>query len=100
MILIEAAFFGCPSISVNDFAIPEVLGSSSTNLLLERPVESKALGTAMCRLLEDKQLYLRRRQSARSRALAEHQISDFQQRMREVVTSGIGSILTSRGTSK
>jgi glycosyltransferase involved in cell wall biosynthesis len=100
MILIEAAFFGCPSISVNDFAIPEVLGSSSTNLLLERPVDSNALATAMCRLLEDKQLYLERRQSARIRALAEHQISDFQQRMRDAVTSGIGSGSTIGSTSK
>jgi glycosyltransferase involved in cell wall biosynthesis len=38
LVLIEAAYFGCPSISVRDFAIPELVLNNKTGYLLERPI--------------------------------------------------------------
>lgn len=38
LVLIEAAYFGCPSISVRDFAIPELVLDNRTGYLVERPV--------------------------------------------------------------
>ncbi|MBL8869740.1 MAG: glycosyltransferase family 4 protein [Planctomycetaceae bacterium] len=38
LVLIEAAYFGCPSISVRDFAIPELVLDNQTGYLIDRPV--------------------------------------------------------------
>jgi glycosyltransferase involved in cell wall biosynthesis len=37
LVLIEAAYFGCPSISVRDFAIPELVLDNQTGYLIDRP---------------------------------------------------------------
>lgn len=37
LVLIEAAYFGCPSISVRDFAIPELVLDNQTGFLIDRP---------------------------------------------------------------
>lgn len=38
LVLIEAAYFGCPSISVRDFAIPELVLDNQTGFLIDRPI--------------------------------------------------------------
>lgn len=38
LVLVEAAYFGCPSISVRDFAIPELVLDNQTGYLIDRPV--------------------------------------------------------------
>jgi glycosyltransferase involved in cell wall biosynthesis len=85
MITIESAFFGCPSISVNDFAIPEVFGPDLSHMCLERPVCSLALAKAMCELLADQTAYMKLRQSVRTRALTEHTVKVFMRRLHQAV---------------
>ena len=57
MIVIEAAFHGCPSITVNDFALPEVTGNGTYALLQNRPVTADTLARAMIELLDDMDRY-------------------------------------------
>jgi glycosyltransferase involved in cell wall biosynthesis len=72
LVLTEAAYFGCPAVSVNAFAIPELVKDGRTGLLLNPPVTSDAVAKAIADLLEDKERYLEMRRVARSTALEEH----------------------------
>jgi len=51
LVLTEAAYFGCPSISVNRFAIPELVLHGQTGVLLESPVDSSELAAAIDKLI-------------------------------------------------
>ncbi len=51
LVLIEAAQFGCPVISVRDFAIPELVRDGETGLLLDRPLTPDAIAKAIRSLL-------------------------------------------------
>jgi glycosyltransferase involved in cell wall biosynthesis len=90
MILIEAAFFGCPAISVNDFAIPEVIGPAGEGMLLDRPIEASALAGKMAALLQDKEGYHARRARVRASALARHRPEQFRERLRDAVADITG----------
>jgi glycosyltransferase involved in cell wall biosynthesis len=72
LVLTEAAYFGCPAISVNSFAIPELVEHGRTGLLVDPPVTSDAVAEAIAGLLEHRDRYLDMRKEARSTALAEH----------------------------
>lgn len=72
LVLTEAAYFGCPAISVNSFAIPELVKHGRSGLLVDPPVTSDAVAEAITVLLEDRDRYLDMRKEARSTALAEH----------------------------
>ncbi|HQX49779.1 MAG TPA: glycosyltransferase family 4 protein [Planctomycetaceae bacterium] len=69
LVLIEAAYFGCPSVSVNDFAIPELVVDGQTGLLLSRPVTVEALVDAITALIESRERYLIMRRMARERSI-------------------------------
>ena len=69
LVLIEAAYFGCPSVSVNDFAIPELVVDAQTGLLLSRPITMEALVDAIHGLIEDRERYLMMRRKARERSI-------------------------------
>lgn len=69
LVLIEAAYFGCPSVSVNDFAIPELVVDGETGLLLSRPITVEALVNVIHGLIEDRERYLLMRQKARERSI-------------------------------
>jgi glycosyltransferase involved in cell wall biosynthesis len=66
--VIEAAYFGCPAISVDDFALREITSPSNHSMLLKRPLTSGTLASAMIRLLDDSAAYQHMRQSARDYA--------------------------------
>jgi len=55
LVLIEAAQFGCPVVSVRDFAIPELVRDGETGVLLDRPVTSALLSSTIQELLRDSQ---------------------------------------------
>lgn len=65
----EAAYFGCPCISVNRFALPELVLHGETGLLLDPPVTPEALTAAIAGLLENQEAYRRMRVRARDHAL-------------------------------
>ncbi len=72
LVLTEAAYFGCPAISTNGFAIPELVEHGRTGLLVEAPVTSDAVAEAIASLLEDRDRYLDMRKAARSSALEKY----------------------------
>lgn len=64
LVLTEAAYFGCPSISVNRFAIPELVLNGQTGVLLGSPVEPAELTAAIDRLIAAPEDYRRMRANA------------------------------------
>ncbi len=72
LVLVEAAYFGCPCVSVRDFAIPELVIDGQTGILVDRPVTANSLVRAIERLIEYPQLYLDMRHNARERAVARY----------------------------
>lgn len=69
LVLLEAAGYGCPAISVDDFAIPELVEHGRTGVLLQRPVTPEGLAAAVEDLILNPQKYRQMRQEARQRAL-------------------------------
>ena len=70
LVLVEAAYFGCPCISVRDFAIPELVVDRQTGILVDRPVTPDSLVRAVEQLINDQARYLDMRHRARERAVA------------------------------
>jgi glycosyltransferase involved in cell wall biosynthesis len=68
LVITEAAYFGCPTISVNRFAIPELVLNGVTGLLLEDPAPA-ALANSVIELFENEQRYRDMRRNARQYAL-------------------------------
>lgn len=72
LVLTEAAYFGCPSVSVNAFAIPELVEDGATGVLIERPVTGGAIADAVAALLDDEVAYREMRLRARAASLKDH----------------------------
>jgi len=64
LVLTEAAYFGCPSISVNRFAIPELVLDGKTGVLLDSPIDPGELADAIERLIVSPDAYLQMRRAA------------------------------------
>jgi glycosyltransferase involved in cell wall biosynthesis len=69
LVLSEAAYFGCPAVTVNKFAIPELVSHGETGLLLDFPASADAIEDAISGLLEDRERYVRMRRRSREHAL-------------------------------
>ncbi|WP_309400640.1 glycosyltransferase family 4 protein [Cerasicoccus maritimus] len=69
LVLTEAAYFGCPSISVRKFGIPGLIADGETGILLDPPVAAESLGQTIEALIEDRGRYQHMREQARTRAL-------------------------------
>jgi glycosyltransferase involved in cell wall biosynthesis len=96
MIIIEAALHGCPSITVNDFALPEVTGDGAYALLQNRPVTADTLARAMIELLYDTDRYRSLRTKAREFTVGRFTRAAFKKRVQEGVLSCIASIKEKR----
>lgn len=64
LVLVEAAYFGCPSVSVEDFAIPELVIHGRTGLLIPRPVSGAEVAEKIEELILSEN-YLQYRKNAR-----------------------------------
>jgi len=64
LVLTEAAYFGSPCISVNRFAIPELVINGQTGLLLETPAQPNELADAIRKLINSPDDYREMRRSA------------------------------------
>ncbi|MFC1795954.1 glycosyltransferase family 4 protein [Pseudomonadota bacterium] len=64
LVLTEAAYFGCPSISVNRFAIPELVIDGRTGVLLDWPAQPAGLADAIHCLIESPAEYRQMRRAA------------------------------------
>ena len=70
LVLTEAAYFGCPAISVNRFAIPELVADGVTGILVEPPASAADVASAIAGLIENEERYLAMRREARARSIA------------------------------
>lgn len=57
LVITEAGYFGCPAISVERFAIPELIRHRETGLLLKTPLSATELANAIQMLIDDEKLY-------------------------------------------
>jgi glycosyltransferase involved in cell wall biosynthesis len=96
MIVIEAAFHGCPSITVNDFALPEVTGNGTYSLLQNRPVTADTLARAMIEMLGDMDRYRSLRAKARGFTIGRFSRAAFKKRLQEAVLSSIARVKEKR----
>lgn len=91
LLLVEAASFGCPSISSRRFAIPEIVRHGETGLLLDR-LDSGEMLEAMCAMLDDENKYGAMRRAAWSRARSEHSQERFAERLQSAMTSALALV--------
>jgi glycosyltransferase involved in cell wall biosynthesis len=96
MTVIEAAFHGCPCITVNDFALPEITGNGTYALLQNRPVTADTLARAMIELLDDMDRYCSLRANAREFTIGRFSRAAFKKRLQEAVLSCIASVKEKR----
>jgi glycosyltransferase involved in cell wall biosynthesis len=81
LVITEAAYFGCPAVSVNAFAIPELVEHDKSGVLLDPPVSPNDLADVIRSLLTDDARYRQMRQHARQDAVERHSWSSVGQRI-------------------
>jgi glycosyltransferase involved in cell wall biosynthesis len=91
LVLLEAAGYGCPAITVNDFAIPELVQHAQTGLLLQRPVTPESLAHAIESLILNPGKYQQMRQNAREQALLRPSWDEIGRAMANVIQKGMGA---------
>ncbi len=63
-VLIEAGYFGCPSIAPRSFGIPELVKHDETGIIIENPFTAEDFATEIEKLLKDEKKYLQMRANA------------------------------------
>jgi glycosyltransferase involved in cell wall biosynthesis len=86
LIVIEAAYFGCPAIASDRFAIPELVEHGATGLLLN-DVSADEVADAMSRLIEHDTEYRMMRRRAWTRARQKNSKQAFEQRMQGLLSA-------------
>ena len=69
LVITEVGYFGCPTVSVRKFAIPELIQDGETGILVETPATPEALSQAVRALLNDPVRYREMRHRARDFAI-------------------------------
>jgi glycosyltransferase involved in cell wall biosynthesis len=80
LVLIEAAYFGCPAIAPRRFAIPELVEHGVTGLLLDEP-SADEVASAMSWLLDRESDYREMRNQTWTKAREQNSKAAFEQRM-------------------
>jgi glycosyltransferase involved in cell wall biosynthesis len=86
LIVIEAAYFGCPAIASGRFAIPELVEHGVTGLLLN-DVSADAVADAMSHIIEHDSEYRMMRRRAWARARQQNSKSAFEHRMQALLNA-------------
>jgi len=81
MVILEAGYFGCPSISSRRFAIPELIVERETGLLLDDSESPEELAGALRRMMDDDG-YRSMRATARQHCITNYSETAFRERMR------------------
>lgn len=63
-VLIEAGYYGCPSIAPKSFGIPELLINSQTGIVVDTPFEASDFVKPILSLIENKETYYKMRKAA------------------------------------
>ncbi len=87
LVITEAAYFGCPCISVNRFAIPELVIDGKTGILLDFPTRAEALAEAVQQLIDSPETYRQMRRMAFEFSRSEFDWNVIGQRMAETIYS-------------
>ena len=69
LVITESAYFGCPAIASNRFAIPEFVEHGTTGLLINDPRDIQEVAKHMCYLIEHPLIYKSMRANVRTKAL-------------------------------
>jgi len=86
LVITEAATFGCPAVSVRQFAIPELIEDGETGVLLDPAFDTSALAETVRALLSDRDRYRAMRLRAREFALPQADWRKVGRRMADVIT--------------
>ncbi len=89
LVINELAYYGCPAIASNRFAIPEYLLDGKTGLLLDEPTNHFKLADLMCRMIEDKSMYDNMRIEARKNALINNTWDKVGERITKIIKESI-----------
>jgi glycosyltransferase involved in cell wall biosynthesis len=89
LVITEAAYFGCPTVSVEHFAIPELVIHRETGVLVDFPATPEAVGEAIAGLLENRTQYLVMRARARDIGRNNHTWEAVGNRMVSVIKNSI-----------
>ena len=85
LVITEAAGFGCPSLSVDRFAIPELIRDGETGILLPPDPKGEVIAAAIRGLIRDPAQYRRLRREARNFARTDFTWESVGERMAEVI---------------
>jgi glycosyltransferase involved in cell wall biosynthesis len=91
-LIVEAAYFGCPSISTRAYAIPESVDDRRTGYLLDNPRNVEEVARAMAWMLENDREYAAMRAAAWEKSRSLHSKQQFAAHMREFV-SGVLAVV-------
>lgn len=69
LVIAEAGYYGCPTITAKNFGIPEMLVDSKTGFLVKPPLEPSAFASIMLELCRDSDRYMAMRRAARAHTL-------------------------------
>ncbi|WP_179348061.1 glycosyltransferase family 4 protein [Winogradskyella pacifica] len=69
LVVNELAYFGCPAIASNKFAIPEYLLNNKTGFLINNPRDFKEFKILMANMVNDPDMYLAMRKKTRQNAI-------------------------------
>lgn len=89
LVITEAAYFGCPAISVNAFAIPELIIDGKTGMLLPPAPTADEIAGAIGSLAADDDRYKSMRIESRNYSLANFRWD----RVGSVICDGIASVI-------
>lgn len=90
LVLTEAAYFGCPAVSVKRFAIPELVTDGETGCLVEFPSAAGPVAAVIAALLEDVPRYRRMRAEARRQAVERYAWEGIGKTMAEEIRRHLG----------
>jgi glycosyltransferase involved in cell wall biosynthesis len=88
-VLVEAAYFGCPAISTDAFAIPEIVQHDETGYLVSDPYDVDKIAGHMLWMLEAPDAYWAMRRAARDHALSQMTSDRFQADIVEIVLENL-----------
>jgi len=89
LVINELAYFGCPAIASNKFAIPEYLLDDKTGFLIDDPKDSNELAAKMCQLIEEPNLYKQMRINARRNALTNNTWDKVGERITNIIKQSL-----------
>ncbi|WP_289055252.1 glycosyltransferase family 4 protein [Carboxylicivirga marina] len=89
LVINELAYFGCPAIASNRFAIPEYLLDGKTGYLLDDPKDVDELADLMCKLIEDEEKYRLMRLATRENAIQNNTWDKVGERIATVIKDSL-----------